>query len=269
MKERAYEGVAISPMSVTAALSALALLVLIGWQSVDRFASVAPGVAATTLQGQVGDGAQPQDALASLASSTALLATSSDPVSAASSGALADILGAYAGLAQQGNYDSAAGTVIGNSIGASLNAPVPYAAFTDADIKTDAATSAARMLKYRSDLQVALQPLMKNKASELELFARYIATKDQSYLTQLGTAASNYFAAASSTAQVVVPGDAASVQLGMLNAMEQFGATLESLIAHASDPLASTMLLNNYNIAEQNMLASFNALAQYEKSKQP
>jgi hypothetical protein len=268
MQERANTGVAFSHMSATAALSVLALLVLVAWQLVQHLAP-APAPVTRAPQNAAGtDGLDVQDPFAALASSTGAAASTSDPVSTASTGALAEIIGAFAGFQSQGGSATAA-QHFANSVGSSLSAPVSYREFALTDIKTDSGTSYARMLKYRSDLQASLKPLMSNKQSEFELFAQYVATNDPSYLAQLSSAAKNYYAAASSTARVAVPADAASIHLGLLNAMELFGATLDSMVAHASDPLASTMLLQNFNTAEGTMLNSFNALAQYEKNKQP
>jgi hypothetical protein len=270
MQERADTSVAFSHMSVTAALSILALLMVAGWLLVTKFISAPVAVTAAPLVSapDANVGAW-EDDMAALASSTGLTATSSDPVSQASTGALAQIIGAYAGFQSQGGNSTAAEDELATSIGSSLSAPVPHETFGPTDVKTDQDTSYARMLKYRTDLQRAFQPLLSNKQSEFELFARYVATNDPSYLAQLSAAAKNYYAAASSTALVVAPADAAAIHLDLLNAMEQFGATLDSMVAHASDPLATTILLNDYNSAEGSMLSSFNALAQYEKSKTP
>lgn len=268
MQERAKPSVAFSHMSVTAALSILALLALVFWQLVAHFASPPLTAVAPAYQTNTDEMPSWQSSLAALASTSGVSASTTDPVASASAGAMAEIIGAYAGFQSAGGYTQTSGTQIGNSIGASLSAPVPFREFSLTDIHTDADTSYQRMLKYRSDLQAALKPLLNNKKSEFELFAQYISTNDPSYLSQISAAAKNYYTAASSTELVVAPQDAASIQLDMLNAMEQFAATLDSMVAHASDPLASTMLLQDFNTAEGNVLSSFNALAQYEKNKQ-
>ena len=123
------------------------------------------------------------------------------------------------------------------------------------------------MMQYRADLQVSLKPLLNNTQPEYELFGLYVQTKQQTYLDQLEAAAANYRAAASSTALLVVPADAVSVQLQLLNSMQEFAADLDALVSHASDPIASTVLLENYNQGESDVLGAFQALVTYEKSK--
>jgi len=66
-----------------------------------------------------------------------------------------------------------------------------------------------------------------------------------------------------------VPSDAVAVQVGMLNAMEEFSATLDQMATHAQDPFASAALLENYNAAENDVISAFNDLATYSKSKTP
>ena len=124
------------------------------------------------------------------------------------------------------------------------------------------------MLQYRSDLRTAFAPLLKNTTPEYEIFAQYADTKDVSYLTKLKSIALDYRTAASSTALVVVPRDAVSYHVAILNAMEEFAATLDALATHANDPFASVALLRSYDQAESDMLTSFNALTTYYKSKQ-
>ena len=123
------------------------------------------------------------------------------------------------------------------------------------------------MMKYRSDLQVSLAPLLKNSLPELTIFGMYTSTKDTKYLTQLKTIAQNYRDAAVATSKVVVPADAIPYQIDILNAMQEFGATLDQLTAHVDDPITTAALLRSYNQAEQDMFNSFNSLTTYYASK--
>jgi hypothetical protein len=125
------------------------------------------------------------------------------------------------------------------------------------------------MLRYRDDLRTALAPLLKNTGSELEIYGKYIETSDPSYLEQLSAAAVNYRAAADNAAAVTVPNDAVNYHKDILNAMEEFAATLDQMAAHATDPLASAALLRTYNQAESDMYTSFNSLSLYYSQKTP
>ena len=57
--------------------------------------------------------------------------------------------------------------------------------------------------------------------------------------------------------------------IAILNAMQEFAATLDALAAHADDPLASVALLRTYNESESAVLYSFNDLGTYYRSKTP
>lgn len=190
-----------------------------------------------------------------------------DPIAAVSTNAINQLFSAYAGLQQYGAYSTSSANEVGGAIGQSLSAPVSYHSFAAADIKTASDTSYQGMLSYRAALQASLKPLMQNTAPEYELFGLYVQTKQRSYLDQLSAAAANYHAAASSTAAITVPADAVAVQLQLLNSMEEFAADLDALISHAQDPIASTVLLENYNQGESDVLSAFQALVTYEKSK--
>ncbi|HUO50376.1 MAG TPA: hypothetical protein VMU25_02325 [Candidatus Paceibacterota bacterium] len=195
------------------------------------------------------------------------LSASIDPITNISDTALGEIIGAYTGLQHNGMYSTSTVENVGGTIGAQLHAPVTYSALTANAIATNPDTSYQAMMSYRTALQKTLKPLTANTLPEYELFGLYVQTKDQSYLNQLKTAESNYIAAASSTAALTVPSDAVAVQLGLVNSMREFAATLDALIAHADDPIASTILLKNYNQAENDVLTAFQALVTYEKSK--
>jgi hypothetical protein len=261
-------------MAITAALSIALLLGVVGWQFYARSAFQGAGTpiafAANASDSDASSSATWEDEMSALASTTPSTdSTSSDPITAISTGAQAEIIGAYTGLTQNNAaYNATAGQSIASSIASNLNVPISYPAFATTDIKTDPDTSYDRMLTYRSDLRVSLAPLLKNTQPEFQIFAEYVQTNDPQYLTQLEAAAANYRAAASSTAKVVVPIDAITYQVGILNAMEEFAATLDAMAAHATDPIASAILLKNYNQAEQDMLTAFNNLATYEKNKQ-
>ncbi|MCR4325722.1 MAG: hypothetical protein NUV59_02850 [Patescibacteria group bacterium] len=264
-----------SPMVVSAVIAVVVLATVIGWRAISGGGAGAPEVAAT--QGAQGapQGAPAQgsgDLFAPYALGGDGLsgsATSSDPISQLSAQIIGNILGAYTGLQQMGTYSTSTANAAADNILPLLRTSVPYKVYTRSDIQVDTDNSYARMLAYRSDLRDSLAPLLENTVPEYETFAQYVDTKDASYLTELRKGAQRYFDAASSTAKVVAPADAAPHHLMILNAMQQFGATLEALAGHADDPFAVAALLGSYERAESGMLTSFNSLTTYYKSKNP
>ncbi len=207
-----------------------------------------------------GDGAVP----ASLDSGTV---GDADGLSNISTNVLGTLVDSYASLQQAGTYTPDEGERIATDIAASLSAHVSYTKYAADDITTASDTSYDRMLAYRGDMQIALGPLLKNTEYELSIFARYIETGNMKDLTRLKNAAQNYRDAIANAAKVPVPTDAVSYHVGILNALSEFAATLEGLARSADDPFAGAALLRSYNTAEQNVLVSFNALAQYSKNK--
>ena len=250
-----------SPIFITAGLAALALIGVIAWEAVK---SVNAGNPPTVLPTTLGN-----PALNLTPESSSGTASSTDPISALGSIILDQLTGAYQDLQSSGTYSTSTAEQVGQSLAPYVIADVSYPTFSASDIKTDAATSYARMLQYRSDLRTSLSPLLNNTQPEYEIFAYYVNTKDVSYLKKLQSVAASYRVAATSTAQVVVPADAVKYHVAILNAMEEFGATLDAMAAHADDPFASVALLRTYNKAESDMLNSFNALTTYYKSKTP
>lgn len=249
----------ISHIRVTAALAVLLLLAVGVWQTGEAFKEkmVAGTFVATST-------AQSDAQNAAVASTDAL---TSDPIAAVSNDALGEVVGAYTGLQQEGTYSSTTGAEVAGTIGAGLQTPVTYQLIGASAIKTTQDTSYQSMLNYRGALQVSLKPLLSNTTAEYELFGLYVQTKDQQYLDDLHAAAVNYRLAASSTVLVTTPQDAVQVELGLVNSMNEFAATLDQLADHASDPIASSVLLENYNQAENDVLSAFQALVTYEQSK--
>lgn len=248
-------------MRIAAAFAVLLLVGVIGWQVVGAFKEKAvAGVFVATSTSQ--NGAQN----ATVTSNPTPLATS-DPIAAVSDDAIGEVIGAYAGLQQEGAYSSTTGAQIAGTIGVGLQAPISYVPLNASQIKTTSDTSYRSMINYRAALQTSLKPLLNNTMPEYEIFGMYVQTKDPQYLDELNTAAGNYLAAASSTAVLTVPQDAVPVELGLVNSMNEFAATLEQLAGHGSDPIASTVLLENYNQAENDVLTAFQNLVTYEQSK--
>jgi len=196
-------------------------------------------------------------------------ATDVDPISLIGTQIAAQLVGQYAGLIGAGTYSVEAGAKAAEAIAGNVKAAVTYTTYQNSDLETDADISFDRMLGYKSDLRDAFAPLLENTADEFELYARYVDTQNPIYLEQLRAAAKHYREAADKTAHVVVPTDAVRYHIAILNAMQEFAATLDALAAHADDPLASVALLRTYNESESAVLYSFNDLGTYYRSKTP
>lgn len=249
-------------MRIVAAFAVLLLVGVLSWQIVAAFKEKArAGVFVATSTSQ--NGAQNT----AVAPASAPVLAPSDPIAAVSDNAIGEVVGAYAGLQQEGAYSSTTGSQVAGTIGAGLQAPISYVQLDASQIKTTSDTSYQAMMEYRAALQTSLKPLLSNTVPEYEIFGLYVQTKDPQYLSELNTAAANYSAAASSTAMLTVPQDAISVELGLVNSMNEFAATLNQLASHGSDPIASTVLLENYNQAENDVLTAFQNLVTYEQSK--
>jgi hypothetical protein len=178
------------------------------------------------------------------------------------------LIDSYTTLAGSGGYTREQGEAVAEDVAESLRAHVSYTAYSGNDLKVDADTSYARMLAYRNDLRIALEPLLKNTEAEYATFARYVDTGDAKYLVQLKNAAGNYRAAAENAAKLTVPADALPHHVGILNSLSEFAAMLDALADHGDDPFASVALLRTYNTAEQNVFLSFDAIARYARNKQ-
>lgn len=205
------------------------------------------------------------------------LSTSSDPSASSESDQIAmigpvvvaQLMGQYAGLVESGNYSPEVASQVAESIAPNVRAAVSYRVYTAADIKTKADTSYESMLAYRANLREALDPLMSDVRPELETYALFVDTGDASYLDELSSAAQNYRAAAENVVNITIPRDALIYHLNILNALEQFAATLNAMARYDQDPFASVALLRTYNSAEEEMFTSFDALGEYYKKKLP
>jgi len=251
----------VSAIAVTAAVSALLFVTALGWQA--HSAIEAKRVATSFVASA--DPAEPEGT----PYDRALFATPSDDGgSLIGEAILGGLVNTYETLQEQGLYTPEVGQKVAERMAATLEVPIPHKTYTSSDVRKDADTSYARMLVYRKSMQEALAPLLKNTELEFETFAHYTDTKDPVYLEKLRGAAKNYFDAADAGAKIVVPNDAASHHIAILNALQEFGTTLTMLADNANDPFASVALLRSYNQAEADVLASFQALVTYQKQKQ-
>jgi hypothetical protein len=191
-----------------------------------------------------------------------------DPIALIAPSILAQIVGEYNGLQASGTYSATAGAEAASRIAPNVYANVTYDRYSASDLKTDPDSSYARMLTYRADLQTARQPLLNNTQAEYALYEAYLASGDVGHLRTLQSVSANYASAAKAAAAITVPVDIATTHLTLLNALSHFSATIEDLVAHADDPIASLAILRTYNDAETAVVTSFSKLAQYARLKQ-
>jgi len=276
MEERANPRVAFSHMQMLAASSVAVLIAVVLWQVGQTFAKgnetqavneAALADAAATPYESVDWQTPMTDETGAIL--TALGAPDEDGISNIAGNVVGTLLYSYNTLQENGTYTPEEGQKIAEGVASSLRAEVSYKTYTAADIKTDADTSYERMLAYRKDLQIALEPLLKNKGYELSIFANYIESADQKYVNDLKAIVQNYRAALESAGKIAVPQDALTQHLGILNALSQFSTTVERMSQHADDAFAAAALLRTYNDSEANLFLSFNSLASYYTSKKP
>ena len=248
-----------SPLFLTATLSVCALVGVSLWSVFgNQSAAPAPSVVAAATQGSEAD-------TGVLVKTIADRSTSQPAIDVADVGPMVvgTLAAQYSVLKNQGTYTPEAGAAIATELGQAVTAPVSYKHYAVGDIHTTDAHSYNDMLTYRASLKDALAPLVKNKDPEIGFFAGYVQTHDPTYLDTLRSVAADYASARDAAAALTVPKEAAALHAGILNAMGEFGATLQALADNANDPITSTALLETYNDGEQNMVTSFNNLAMY------
>jgi hypothetical protein len=243
----------------TAYVAVLGLCGVVAWNALGNQATPAPMANASASNQQYSE-----DHLGMLAGQVAN-ATSSG-ITPLGASIFSQAIIAYDKAMQTASSSQAALEAVQN-FGATVRPPVDYRTYVSSDVATISDTSKDRVLNYRADLRIALEPLLENKQNELELFAQYVDTKDTQHLKDLRTASANYKRAILNTEKVVAPADAASYQAAILTAMSEFAATLDALVENASDPFASAALLHSYLAAQDNMLASFDLIGKYSANK--
>ena len=131
------------------------------------------------------------------------------------------------------------------------------------DISIDADTSRERVLRYRADMREGTAPLISDAPPEIELFAEFLETGNREKLRALETAAARYEQAAENLGAIQVPEDAAQYHVRAVNALKDYGNTLQRLVLFSEQPLPALALLRTYNEAERELLFAFDVLAQY------
>ncbi len=244
----------------TAGASVVVLVLVVGWAITTRSSSQYVRSVQASTEAAAADSAPPSiDSIA--AASDTQMATSD--IAMVGPAVVGELVAQYQTLKNNNAYTPQAAASVAQQLGENVTAPVPYKNYTLSDIHTSSDTSYEGMLAYRGKLKDALAPLAGLNDLEISVFAKYAETKDPQYLDQLRTIIADYAAATDVSAQLTVPQDAAALHVGILNAMSQFGATLEALADNADDPITVITLLRTNQDAENMMISSFYDLAMY------
>ncbi|MDO8481900.1 MAG: hypothetical protein Q7S75_02355 [bacterium] len=268
---RAYTS-GLSSIAATAALSVVALLSVLAWQTYATLSLKNKSLQAISENSSIsGDRTNAEFAGTAQIETKSATTSAQDPkdLSHIGSDAFGQLIDTYVGLKQSGAYTPARGEQVANNVASTFDVQVPYAQFRESDIKTDADVSYKRMLAYRSDMRTALLPLLQNTESEFGTFARYVETGDKTNLVQLEASAGRYKRAATNAESVIVPQDATKHHADVVNSLLKFSATLSQMVKYADDSMASLALLRAYNESELDVFTSFNSLASYQKNKIP
>ncbi len=245
-----------SAIRVAAVLSVVVLMGAVGWRGYEYLGGATLSATNTGVATSTSSATDNQIPITQTVGSTAIGAAVLD-----------DLVSRYNSLQERGIYTPEIGQKVAEEMASTLIPEVPFTRHTAAEVVTDPTMSSDRALTYRRDLQESLKPLLENKQAGFEIFALYTDTRDPKYLTELRQAAENYRKAVHASMQVIVPKDAVDEHVAILNALEQFAATLDAQAMNANDPLASVALLRTYNESEAGVLSSFNALATYFREK--
>lgn len=264
-------------LAITAALAVATLLVTLGsqlavWKRSQRHVANSSDSALRTLDiaqtSEVSDWQRllnDSDTITSKASGPPPSPDSSDDALLTRAGDViaTQLLGQYVALKQSGTYTENRGERIGISVAQSLRYTPSFERYTKESLVIVDDTSYKRALVYRSDMREALAPLLENRIPEFDLFARYIATGDVTYLSDLEPIAARYNDAAKRASRILVPDDAADRHVRVINALLAFASVLEAMARHGADPFASAVLTQTYNNVEREVLYAFDALATY------
>lgn len=250
---------------MSAVLSAVAVVGVAGWQISNILEAKGNILQATATVGAShvpADGANELDSQLGTATSS-----TPDEISQIGVNAIGELATNYAVATQHTPYTPTLGAQIVAAVTPTVIARIGYSTYDTNMIPTTSDTSSVRKLQYRTDLHTAFIPLTRNTTYELDLYNDYVQTQDHKYLDQLKTAAQNYRDTVTATAHVIVPANAVTYQVNILNAMQKFATTIDTMADNTADPITSVVLLNSYNQAESDMYSSFGALNAYLTQK--
>lgn len=266
-----------SPIVITAALSIAGLLAAAGMQFASSprttmieqapLEPIAPREYLAIEDADANGIPDWQDELASagivLATTSATTTLSDDPISSIAENIAASLYGGYLSLKQYDEYTPTRGEQLASTVASALRAPETYTPHMVHELILENDTSETEALEYRARMRVAVAPMVTDDPPEVEFFARYLETRDPSWLDALAQAAARYGEVEKNLLAVSVPKDAAPEHLRALNAIGLYGNTLERLSHFGDDSLASLALLKTQNDTEKEMLLAFDSLAKY------
>lgn len=266
-----------SPILVTAALSVAALVAASGLRIGAMYAptTIAAGPRVPVEMPQyleIEDADQNgtpdwQDELAKsgvvINATSSLASTSTDPLSFIGEDIAEALYGGYLSLKRYGEYTPSRGEQLAETIVQNIRAPQLFVAHSVDELTLSPDMTEKNVLEYRAHMREALAPMVTDDPPEFELFARYLETKDGSWLLAIADAAKRYRIVERNMLDVAVPQDAAPEHLRALNAVGSYADTLERLALFGTDALASIALIQSQNANEEEMLYAFDSLAQY------
>jgi hypothetical protein len=258
-KERSQQG-GFSIIEVTAVLAVLFLIGSAAWQSQAKIEDQKTNL---TYKADADSGAQDADGSDPYVEALADVMTSGTAGTEVGSAVIDQLLASYITSKSDGTYSPEYAVALGNALAPMITTELAYQTYSEKTILINPDTSEKASLAYQKALNDALAPLRSNTAPEFEFLALYLETKDPVYLIRLQGVAALYREAASNAATLFVPSDVAQHHVDLLNALAEFGATLDALAIHADNPIESVALLRNYNSGEQKVLTAFNALLHY------
>ena len=196
-------------------------------------------------------------------STTTASASSSDALVSVVSSVAQSLYGGYLSLKQYNSYSPEKADELGQSVAHNIRAPLAFTPHTVNELSLAADFSEKSVLQYRAAMRIALAPIVTDDAPEFEIFARYIETKDPSWLGELGRAAERYRDAQKNVLALTIPKEVAPEHLRVANALGAYAESVEKISRPQDNALDSVALLKTLNESEQEMLYAFNALAHY------
>ncbi len=272
-----------SQISITAALSAAALLIALAYQAgklipnvsqastdeapltYDEYLEQMSNAPVDEDSDGIPDWQEQPYALSAPISpqSTTTSASSSDAVSMAGQ-SMGDLLvSGYVFLKGNNAYTDETASRLASAVADAGYVPPPSAVHTRSELTLVSDTSLSRVLEYRGDMRTALGMLITSDEPEIITFGRFIETGDADELDKIAESAARYREAEAKALKVTVPEDAAYEHLRAVNALASYASALEQLIQHSDDALGTLLLLRTYNESERELFSAFNALSAY------
>lgn len=117
--------------------------------------------------------------------------------------------------------------------------------------------------EYFNDMHAILGNVDFRKDEELVIFERAISTNRKNNLAELEDLVALYASVPEKIKKVEVPQDIAQTHLDYMNALTQMAVSLFSLAQYFEDPIISVRGIQEYSIAEDNLLRSSENLTNY------